>query len=288
MELLAVILALGATICWGMDQVLGKFVLKDLDVLTFNALRPAFAMLFIIPYVLLVEQISYVGLELIALVVFAGFIAEFLGAELYFYVIKRSVAHRVIPVGNSDPLWATLIAISFFGEEVRGIVFLSIALVIIGTYFLAQEDVSGQENKWRTGIVLAALVAFLWGLSLPITKYCFESGMSMATVQTIRIAVAVLGCNALLFARRHSLKPKPIPSKALKVTLFSGFLAFFLGFLLWLQALKITSASTIAPFLGGKVVFGFLFSILILREKFTKKAVLGVFSILAGILLVTI
>lgn len=288
MELLAIILALGATICWGMDQVIGKFVLRDIDALTFNALRPPFAMLFIIPYALLLEQISYGSLEIIALAAFAGFIAEFLGAELYFYIMKRSAAHRVIPAGNSDTLWATLIAISFFGEEARVVVFLAIALVIIGTFFLAQEDVSGSESKWRAGVVLAVLVAFLWGLSLPITKYCMDNGMSSATVQIIRIAVASLLCNALFFARRPSLKSKSAPSKALKLTLLCGFIAFFLGFLLWLQALKMTSASAIAPFLGGKVAFGFLFSILILKEKSTKKAILGMLSILAGIIIVTI
>lgn len=288
MELLAAVLALGATICWGMDQVIGKLALRDIDALTFNALRPPFAMVFIIPYALLLEQLSFGSLEIIALVAFAGFIAEFLGAELYFYILKRSAAHRVIPVGNSDTLWATLIAISFFGEEARAVVFLAIALVIVGTFFLSQENVGDSDSKWRAGVFLAIFVAFLWGLALPVTKYCFENGMTPAAAQTIRIAVASLLCNALFFARRPRYKSGSSISKALKLTLLSGFLAFFLGFLLWLQALKMISASTIAPFLGGKVAFGFIFSILILRERATKKAILGMFSVLAGIILVTI
>ncbi|MFH1820835.1 MAG: DMT family transporter [Methanobacteriota archaeon] len=287
MELLVVLLALGATLCWGMDQVLGKFVLRDLDVLTFNALRPAFAMIFVIPYALFFGQLSYGAIELIALVAFAGFIAEFLGVELYFYIIKRSTAHLVIPVGNSDPLWAALGAILLLSEEASSIVFISIAFVIIGTFFLSQESGWGLKQRWWKGVILAAFVAFLWGISMPITKYCLDSGMSMATAQTVRVTVSLFCCSALMFAKRPSMKVKA-SVRTLKLTLLSGFLAYFLGFMLWLQAMNMESANAIAPFLGGKAVFGFLFAILILREKFTKRSVLGMLSILLGMLLVSI
>ena len=288
MELLAVMLALGATLCWGMDQVLGKLSLRDMDVLAFNSLRPAFAMLFVIPYALFVERLSYGSLELIALAALAGLAAEFIGAELYFYIMKKSKANLVIPIGNSDPLWASLLAILFLGEEARGIVFVSIAFVILGGFLLTWESGRSSRENWRGGLALAAFVAFLWGISNPITKYCFEGGMSMAAVQLIRVTVAFLGCNALMLARRPSLKKRSIPSRALKVTLISGFLAFFLGFVLWLQALKMEPASVVSPFLGGKAVFGFLFCALILKEKFTKRAFLGLLSILLGLLLISI
>ncbi len=287
MELLAVILALGATLCWGMDQVLGKLSLRDMDVLTFNAIRPAFALLFVIPYALFIERLSYGGLALIALAASAGLMAEFIGAELYFYIMKRSKAHLVIPVGNSDSLWATLLAILLLGEEAGIIVFVSIAFVILGTFLLAQEKGSSGGN-WRWGVAMAAFVAFLWGVSMPITKYCLAGGMSAATVQLIRVAVAFLGCSALMLTRRTSLKPKPLSTRTLGISLVSGFLAFFLGFVLWLQAMKMEPASVVAPFLGGKAAFGFLFCALILKEKFTKRAVFGMISILLGLIIVSI
>lgn len=288
MELIATILALGATICWGMDQVLGKLVLRDLDSLTFYALRPVLAILFVVPYVLLVEQISYGSWGLIAVVLLAGIFAEFIGGELYFHIIKRSEAHLVIPVGNTDPLWATLTAILLLGEEVRPIVFISIAFIMFGTFLLAQESGRGSREKWRTGVLLALFVAFLWGVSMPMTKYCLDGGMSIGTAQIIRVMVALVGPNLLLFASNPSLRVRPITSRVLKLNLISGFLALFLGFLLWLEALKMESASVIGPFLGAKVAFGFLFCAIILREKFTKRAIFGMLSILLGLLLVAI
>ena len=107
----------------------------------------------------------------------------------------------------------------------------------------------------------------------------------MATVQLIRVTVALVGCNALMLASGPSLKIRPISTRALKVNFVSGFLALFLGFVLWLQALKMEPASAIAPFLGGKAAFGFIFCALILKEKFTKKAVFGMISILLGLLM---
>ncbi len=287
MELLAVALALGATMCWGMDQVLGKIALKSMDVLTFNSFRPAVALLFIIPYTLLIGGASYGGLSLIALAASAGLIADFVGVEIYFYLMNRTRANLVIPVGNSDPLWASLFSILFLGEEARVLVFASIAFVVLGGFLLGRESRGSPGKSWMRGVALAAFVALLWGATTPITKYCLQEGMAMSAYQLVRISAAFIGCSALMFAKRPNLKIH-VPSRAMRVSALSGFFAFFMGFVLWLLALNMEPASVIAPFLGGKAVFGFLFCALILREKFTRGAVAGMALILLGIVLVSV
>jgi len=288
MELIAAMLAIGATLCWGMDQVLGKLSLRDIDFLTFNAMRPAFALIFVLPYVLFVERLAWGGLDLIVFAALAGILAEFIGAELYFYVMEKSKANLVIPVGNSDPLWASVFSILLLGEKAEIVVFVSVALVTLGVFILNWESRRGSRGDLQSGVGLAALVAILWGVSLPITKHCLEGGMSMTAVQLVRVTVALLGCNVLILARRTPMKRKTTPSRAFKITFISGFLAFFLGFVLWLQALKMEAASVISSFLGGKAFFGFIFCALILKEKFTRRAVLGMVLTGLGLLLVSI
>ncbi len=273
--------------CWGVDQVLGKISLRYMDVLTFNAFRPAVALLLIIPYVLLLGGASTVGLDLMALALLAGLIADFIGVEIYFYLMNRTRANLVIPVGNTDPLWASLLSIALLGEAAGALVFVSVACVVLGGFMLGRENRQESGNNWAWGVALAAMVAVLWGVTTPMTKYCLDAGMTMPVYQLLRIAGAFLGCSLLMFAKRPSLRIR-VPSRGLKISAVSGFFAFFLAFVLWLLAINMEPASVIAPFLGGKAVFGFLFAAMILREKITKGAVAGMLLVLLGIVLVSV
>ncbi len=287
MELLAVVFALVATMCWGMDQVLGKFSLRSMDVLTLNTFRPGFALVFIIPYALLIGQPAFGSWELIALAALAGLVADFVGAEAYFYLINRSRANLVIPVGNSDPLWASLLSIMFLGEEASALVLVSIVLVVLGSFVLGLESRGDSKNNWLGGVVMVAIVALVWGATIPVTKYCLNQGMATSSYQMVRIGAAFLGCFALWLARRSTTRLVN-PARTLRIVFTSGFLAYFIGYTLWLLALNMEAASVISPFLGWKAVFGVVFCGLILKEKTTKRAVLGMLAIALGVVLVSI
>lgn len=287
MEIIAALLALGASFSWGMDQTLGKIAIKDIDILTFDALRPLFALLFIIPTTLLFSELSWPGLKLFAVAASTGVLAEAIGATIYFYVMKRSAAHKVIPLGNSNPLWAATIAVIFLGEEAKVVIFASVILVVLGVYFLGSRGKSEKSDTWKGGVAIALLAGFLWGLAAPASKYCLNAGMGQMTLQTIRISAAAITCSAILLAYRG--KPNlNFGNGGIKIGLISGFLAFFLGFILWLGALSMEPASVVIPFQGAKILFGFLLSIFMIGEKPTKRAHLGAVLIFTGTLLVTI
>lgn len=287
MEILAALLAIGASFSWGVDQVLGKIAIRDMDTFSFNALRPAFALIFIIPTAFLLDGLVWPRTNLAILAIFSGFFAEFVGVNIYFYVMDKSAAHRVIPLGNSNPLWAATAAIIFLGEEAQPVIFISIALVILGTYLIGSREKEDESNAWIGGIMLALTAGLLWGLSAPVSKYCLNEGMNQLTLQTLRISTAAIACSsAMLFYRGK--KNLNIGKTGIKIGLLSGFFAFFLGFLLWLGALGMEPASVVSPFQGGKILFGFLLSILIIGEKPSRKAFLGTGLILLGVLMVTL
>lgn len=287
MEIVAAALAIGASFSWGVDQVLGKLAIRDMDTFSLNALRPAFALLFIIPTALLVEGLAWPGLKLAALASAPGIFAEFVGVTLYFYVMDKSEAHKVIPLGNSNPLWAAVLAIIFLGEEAQPVIFVSIALVILGTYFVGTRGEMDRSETWLGGIVLALTAGLFWGISAPVSKYCLNAGVNRMTLQTLRISAAAIACSSAMFAYRRQ-KYLDIGKKGISLGLASGFFAFFLGFLLWLGALGMEDASVVAPFQSGKILFGFLLSILLIGEKPSRKAYIGTGLILLGILMVTI
>lgn len=280
-------LALAATFCWGMDQILGKIAMRDLDVVTLNAIRPSFAILFVFPYALLTRGLSFPGVDLILLAALPGIIGKSAGTNLYFYIMSRSPAHKVMPIANSAGLWSIIIAILFLGENARPIVFVSAIIVILGMYLLTSNEGRDASNQWIWGVILALLVSVLWGLELPIMKHCLSQGMSPSTYQAVMVTTAAGTCSTAMLSPNSKQKLN-LTRRGIKTSLISGFFAFFLGFVLWLHAVEMETASAIAPFSGGTILFGFILSVALLGERPTKKAFLGLMMMFVGMLLVMV
>lgn len=100
------------------------------------------------------------------------------------------------------------------------------------------------------------------------------------------IAVSILGaCGALLLklgARNFSLR-YPV-----NFYLVLGFLLYIASTVLFILGLKISPLSFFYPFTGLLYVFAFLLGVFVLKEKTSLYRWFGLFSILLGILLVSI
>lgn len=54
------------------------------------------------------------------------------------------------------------------------------------------------------------------------------------------------------------------------------------------MATTMETVSAMAPFMGGTILFGFVLSVMLLKERSTMKAFLGMITIFLGILLVAV
>ncbi len=165
MEWIAAALGVMATLCWGMDQVLGKLAVRSVHPFLFNAVRASFAAAVILA-VLPLAGAGFGSAGLVALAAASGLAGEFLAAEIYFIVMRRNPAHLTIPVGNTDPLWGAIWSAVIFGGGVGVTSVVSLVLVVGGTFLLA----GGAERSggWRGGIAAAAPVAWFCWLSFPL------------------------------------------------------------------------------------------------------------------------
>ena len=105
MEPLALALMLTATACWASAQVIGKLVVRKMDVSVFNAIRPSIVAPMAILFAILTGSLANPGLKFIFAGALAGAIGWFGAVQLYFHLLKRGSAHKIIPIGNSHPLW---------------------------------------------------------------------------------------------------------------------------------------------------------------------------------------
>lgn len=286
MKLIALALTIGATFCWGSAQVIGKVALRELNTLVFNNIRFSVAIVPILLATVFFGSVREIEFGLPALSAAAsGVLGWFIASSVYFFVLKRDSAHRIIPSGNSYPFWAILLGALLLGETITWIIPISATFVFLGTFLLGRSRNEGDEGKtWRYGVPLASMVAFLWGLNAVFIKVALNGGLSRLSILLLRVISA-----SVLFWITFLIRGKSFdfPKKNIGFSALSGLISFPIGSLLYISALSMEEASTLAPVTGGTILFGFLLSITFLDETPTKKAVIGMVSILGGIILMT-
>ena len=284
MNVLALTLMLVATVSWALSQVIGKLAIGKIDIVTFNAVRISTVLPMIILFVVFTGDLVIPGLEFLFFAILAGTIGRFMAVQLFFYSIKKEPAYRIMSIANTYPLWGVILAILFLSEEPNFVVLIAAILVVVGAYFLTSKR--GKSGHWSLlTAVMAFSVAIMWGSLIIINKYCL-SGMTASTLILIETITGVVLCNAAMVTRIKS--RVEFDKRSVGLAMLSGVFALFVGEILSYFALRIEKASVLAPVLGTLIPFGFLLSVLLLKERPSKKAILGMFIVFFSVVLVAL
>lgn len=282
-NLLPIGLAVGAAVFWAMGQIMAKTALKYVSMSAYAVSGALFSLPFIIFYALLTGGLTFPDLGLVLVAAVGGFTDLFIGLMLYVFAIKRMAVHRATSLANIAPFWGALTAMLFLGESAKIAIFASAILIVLGSFFVTSKQNTNHSDTQKLGTILALFAGFAWGVAEVVpAKYCLNHGMPLVTYLFILVTVA--GTAWCILAVVNWIKGRfRYSMKGIGISAISGFFICFLGWFLWLSALRIEQASVLAPIRGLLVLFTFLFSILFLREKPTKKAFLGMVIILSGI-----
>ena len=285
---IAILFAVTSAALWGGGQVIAKKGLEDTSIALFGFVRSLSAFLFVIPFGLLTTGFPLPSVGLLAVAVVGGLFDSFVGTLLYMTALRSSPAYEVVPLANTTPFWGVVAAILFLSEHPRISTFIAAGLMIIGAYFLSSKRVRTEELTGRFGPWIALAAGAVWGLAeIAPTKYCLTHGVAASTYQLMVVIGSGLGWGAyLLFQRRtHSMERS---RRGINIAVLTAFTNLFLGWLLWLMALERAQANIISPVRGSVVLFGFLASVVLLKERPSRRSAIGVLLIVAGVTLVSI
>jgi len=268
-------LALGATISWSSTWVLMRAGIKEMDRTAFGLLRPWFGLLFIIPFAWATQGFQFGSPLLILIALASGFLNAYVGVAFFYYALTHGSMHESNILAGTNPFWAALSAIVVLGEPARWEALIAALLIVAGTYFLAQR---GPNDKRAHGIAptLAALGAgILWGFTVAVpSKYCLTQGMSPIGYQLV---FTVSGALAWTVAAMPKLMRKQLTfsRKGVWIAFASAFSGLFLGWVLWLVAMRSAPACALAPLNGLTLLFAVLLGAAIFRERLTARIILG-------------
>ena len=253
----------------------------------FGFIRAAVSLAFVIPFGLLGSGFHFPEPTLVVIAFLGGLLDSFVGTLLYMKALN-SPAYEAVPLSNTAPFWGVIAAVLFLGETPRFVAFAAAVLVVLGAYFLVKrsDGATTRATTWGPWVALAAGV--VWGIAeIAPVKYCLTRGMDPVTYQLMVIVGAGFGWGLYTLFRGKTAGSR-FSRRGIGIAILTGFTNLFLGWILWLAALQRGPASLLAPVRGSVALFGFAFSIVLLKERPSVRSAIGVLMVVGGVMLVTV
>jgi len=278
------LLALGSALFAGLTSILAKIGIKNTDSNLATALRTVIVLLFSWLMVFVVGSQRTIGLISTRNLVFLILSGAATGASwlCYFKALQLGDVNKVAPIDKSSTILTILLAFLFLRETPTLWMGVGVVLLAVGTYLMIQrQETKTPEGKgsksWLFYAILSAIFAALTSILGKVGIQGIESNLGTA-IRTI--VVLVMAWIIVLFQKKLPLV-KEIDKKSWIFILFSG-LATGLSWLCYYRALQEGRASLVVPIDKLSIVVTIVFSRIVLKERLSRKGMIGLLLVVTG------
>lgn len=213
----------------------------------------------------------------------------------YYKAIKMGNINKVAPIDKSSfILTSILFLIFFYNDTTKGgnittiiVLILSMILIFVGTLLMInqKEETNTISKTWLIYAILSAVFASIVSLFVKIGL----KGISSDLGTLLRTIIVFIFAGAITFVKKEHTEIKIISKKNIIFLTISG-IATGCAWLCEYYALNIDGVNPVAVNSIGKlsILLTMLFSFLVLKEKFSKKSLLGLTFLTLGIILIII
>ena len=205
----------------------------------------------------------------------------------YFKALSVGDVNKVAPIDKSSTILSVLLAIILFGEiNNLAVKLIGTTLIGVGTYLMIEKKITDKEtksSKWIIYAVLSAVFAALTSILAKIGISGVESGLGTA----IRTLVVLIMAWVIVFAKGEHRQLKGLDKKELLFIGLSG-LATGASWLCYYYAIQNGIVSVVVPIDKMSILLTVLFSVIFLKEKLSKKAIIGLCFMCIGTLAMVI
>ena len=275
--------ALGSAFFAGITAVLAKIGIENVNSTLATALRTvvvlafSWLMVFVVGSQGGIAQIS--GTTLLFLVL-SGLST---GASwlCYFKALQLGDVNKVAPIDKSSTVLTILLAFIFLGEPVSIPRALGVVGIGVGTLLMIAkkevEDGKPHSKAWLVYAFLSAVFASMTSIFGKIGVENVESNLGTA----IRTIVVLVMAWVMVFVTGEQKGIRSIGKKSWVFLFLSG-ITTGLSWLCYYRALQDGPASVVVPIDKLSILVTIVFSWIVLKEKLTPKAAVGLVLILAG------
>lgn len=284
-----ILYAFGSAFFAGATSILAKIGVKDIDSHVATAIRTIVVLIFSWIMVFIVGSQGTIGNisgKTLTFLILSGFAT---GASwlCYFKALQLGDVNKVVPIDKSSIILTMVLAFIFLGENITINMVVGMIGIGIGTYLMIQKKESIEKvvkgKAWLVYALLSAIFASLTSILGKVGIENVESNLGTA----IRTIVVLIMAWIIVFATKKQSDVKKIDKKSLLFLILSG-IATGASWLCYYKALQDGLASIVVPIDKLSILVTILFAYVFLREKLSKKSLVGLILIVIGTLVLLI
>ena len=281
-------LAVLSAVFAGVTGVIAKAGLKKMDSTVATALRTIVVLLFcwwIAAAKGTTAQMTSLDRNTWIFLVLSG-VATGASWLCYFKALQMADVNKVAPVDKLSTILTMVLAILFFHESLTRNKILSILLLTAGILCMSLPG-KGEGRKgsrgWGIYAVLSAVFASLTAILGKMGMTNVDSDLGTA----IRTGVVLIMSWLMVFVTRHGRDLKNITLYHTLFILLSG-VTTGLSWLCYYRALQVGEASVVVPIDKLSIAVTILFAAVFLRERLSRRGLIGLILVVGGTLLLVL
>lgn len=284
-----VLFAFASAFFAGVTSILAKIGVKDVDSHVATAIRTIIVLIFSWIMVFIIgSQSTIVNIDgkTFLFLILSGLSTG--GSWLcYFKALQLGDVNKVVPIDKSSTILTMILAFIFLNEKITINMVIGMIGIAIGTYLMIQKKEKAEkivkEKAWLIYALLSALFASLTSILGKVGIENVESNLGTA----IRTIVVLVMAWIIVFATKKQRDIKKIDKRSLIFLILSG-VATGASWLCYYKALQDGLASIVVPIDKLSILVTVLFAYIFLKEKLSKKSLLGLILIVVGTLLLLV
>ena len=275
-------LAAGSAALAGLTAILAKVGIRHTDSTLATAIRTVVVLIFCWVMVLLAGSFSSITSltgENWLFLVLSG-LATGASWLCYFRALQLGDVNQVVPIDKSSTVLTMLLALFLLGEGFSLWKGACMAAIGGGTLLMIQRTAPAEKQGSVRSLVLAGLSALFASLTAILAKVGM-TGVESNLATAIRTSVVLVMAWGMVAVTGKGVRPSAIPRRDLLFICLSG-LATGGSWLCYFSALQTGPASVVVPVDKLSILVTAAFSWLVLRERLSRRALLGLALMTAG------
>ena len=280
-----------ATSIFAVSVVVYKSQSDSIRPLAISSIKMWVALAFMIALVVLPirSEPFYIPQDALAYLVASVIFGAVLGDYFYLTAQERIGVSYAFPITMSFPIFTYLLAIAIGLEEPLLSRSVGILLAVLGVILISKEqghdeDPSVKRNLDLVGVGLALLVAIFFAIGAILLQVGVED-VSPIDGNFVRVAFGSVAFVPMFIIAKQRGMPTP-PQRTVKIIAVAGFFGMGLGSLLYVTTIKFLGAAVTSVIGSLSPLFALPISIIFLKERITRVAMIGVAITIAGVILV--
>lgn len=271
-----------AAIFSGLTTIFAKKGVKNIDSLLSTSIRTAIILIISFLIVILFNSFEKINIKTFIFLILSGISTALLWIN-YFKALDYGNVNEVTPVDKTSIVITLVLSSIFLNEKITILKIISCILIIVGTFLMVNKSEHSNNKKW---LLYAILTAIFTSVSAIISKIGLRD-INPSLGNFYRTIVVFILIWLYVIIKKKQKDIISIKRQTWIYLIISGFTTS-LSWLFYFYALKNGEASMVFPIEKLSVVVSIGLSYIILKEKMTKKSIIGLILIIIGTLILLI